>query len=398
MTVQEKMAWLQAVKVDIKQALIDKGVDMTDVPFTEYAEKINVMSGLTPSVISTVKNCRLLLPYTSDTIDNSLYSVPLNTNGAVLGSNGATFADGKYVGISDAINDYLTSYNTTQPYTFEVILTLSNTSKYSYIINALTNGGSYLIVHDNKLVYRNAGNTTELISVPYTYTTKKHIALVYDGTTIKLYLDGVEKGSTTTKNTAKSDGYCLLGYSTSGYSISGTCGGVRLTSKALSPAEFSDRPMTLWSEVNPTDGNRTYLYNDGDQCISLTGGWEFTNPSSPASNFTHSLNKNGCLYWGGQNTGDAYFKTKNVINMENYDRLIVEFYHESTANESNAQFGIIGSGVSAISKMYLAPGLVDKITFLGTAALFNGLVTLWTYTGAYSTIHVFVKRVWLERG
>lgn len=279
MAIADQLTQLSQVKADIKQALIDKGVDMTDVPFTGYAEKINVMSGLTPSVISAVKNCRLLLPYINDTIDNSLYSVPLSTNGAVLGSNGATFADGKYVGISDAINDYLTSYNTTQPYTFEVILTLSNTSKYSYIINALTNGGSYLIVHDNKLVYRNAGNTTELISIPYTYTTKKHIALVYDGTTIKLYLDGVEKGSTTTKNTAKSDGYCLLGYSTSGYSISGVCGGVRLTSKALSPAEFSDRPMELWNNLDFTEGDKTYLYKDGilEPSIPLGNGLSIKN-------------------------------------------------------------------------------------------------------------------------
>ena len=116
MTVQDKMTQLQAVKADIKQALINKGVDMAGIPFTEYAEKLTEMSGLTPSVISAVKNCRLLLPYISDTIDNSLYGVPFSTNGAVLGSNGATFADGKYVGISDAINDYLTSYNTTQPW------------------------------------------------------------------------------------------------------------------------------------------------------------------------------------------------------------------------------------------------------------------------------------------
>ena len=40
MTVQEKMAQLQAVKSDIKQALIAKGVDMDGVPFTEYAGKI----------------------------------------------------------------------------------------------------------------------------------------------------------------------------------------------------------------------------------------------------------------------------------------------------------------------------------------------------------------------
>ena len=40
MTVQEKMEQLEAVKADIKQALIDKDIDMTDVPFTDYAGKI----------------------------------------------------------------------------------------------------------------------------------------------------------------------------------------------------------------------------------------------------------------------------------------------------------------------------------------------------------------------
>lgn len=274
MSIADQLTQLNQVKSEIKQALIDKGVDMTGVPFTGYAKKLTEMSGLTPSVISRVKNCRLLFPYTSDTIDNSLYSVPLSTNGATLTQDGATFADGKYVGIESALDDYLTSYNTTQPYTFEIILTLSSTSKSNYIINALTNGGSYLMVKDNKLIYRNVGNTTELISIPYTYTTKKHIALVYDGTTIKLYLDGVEKGSTTTKNAAKSKGYCLLGYSESGYSISGTCGGVRLTSKALSPAEFSDRPMKLWENIDFTEGERTYLFKDGvlDPRINLPSG------------------------------------------------------------------------------------------------------------------------------
>ena len=45
MSVQDKMTQLQAVKADIKQALIDKGVDMTNIPFTGYAEKITEMKG-----------------------------------------------------------------------------------------------------------------------------------------------------------------------------------------------------------------------------------------------------------------------------------------------------------------------------------------------------------------
>lgn len=45
MTVQDKMTQLVQCKQDIRQALIDGGVDMTDVPFTEYASKISEMGG-----------------------------------------------------------------------------------------------------------------------------------------------------------------------------------------------------------------------------------------------------------------------------------------------------------------------------------------------------------------
>lgn len=55
MSVQEKMAQLEAVKADIKQALIDGGADMTDIPFTEYAGKISKVGkgGTFVSVITT---------------------------------------------------------------------------------------------------------------------------------------------------------------------------------------------------------------------------------------------------------------------------------------------------------------------------------------------------------
>ena len=46
MAVQEKMAQLQTVKSDIKQALIDKGVDMSGIPFTGYAGKIEEFKSL----------------------------------------------------------------------------------------------------------------------------------------------------------------------------------------------------------------------------------------------------------------------------------------------------------------------------------------------------------------
>lgn len=40
MSIADQLTQLNQVKSGIKQALIDKGVDMADVPFTRYAEKI----------------------------------------------------------------------------------------------------------------------------------------------------------------------------------------------------------------------------------------------------------------------------------------------------------------------------------------------------------------------
>lgn len=40
MAIADQLTQLNQVKSDIRQALIAKGVDMTDVPFTRYAEKI----------------------------------------------------------------------------------------------------------------------------------------------------------------------------------------------------------------------------------------------------------------------------------------------------------------------------------------------------------------------
>ena len=44
-SVQEKINELQNVKADIKQALVDNGVDMTGVPFTGFADKIVEIGG-----------------------------------------------------------------------------------------------------------------------------------------------------------------------------------------------------------------------------------------------------------------------------------------------------------------------------------------------------------------
>ncbi|WP_072684059.1 hypothetical protein [Holdemania sp. Marseille-P2844] len=162
--------------------------------------------------------------------------------------------------------------------------------------------------------------------------------------------------------------------------------------------------VTAWLEktgaggakpVKPKEYKRLYLYKDGDQCTDVTGGWTFTKPASPGGNYTSSFNKDGCLYCGGQNTGDARFKTVNSINMSDYDRLMIEFYHNGSAADANTQFGLTNGGVSVV-KMALAQSFVNKITLMGTSDMVSDVIDLWLWTGGYSTTHLYIKRVWLE--
>ena len=46
MAIADKLTQLNSVKLAIKNALISKEVDMTNVPFTEYASKIDEISTL----------------------------------------------------------------------------------------------------------------------------------------------------------------------------------------------------------------------------------------------------------------------------------------------------------------------------------------------------------------
>ena len=162
--------------------------------------------------------------------------------------------------------------------------------------------------------------------------------------------------------------------------------------------------VTAWLEkrgaggakpVVPKQYKRLYLYKDGDQCSDVTGGWLFTKPDGTASGYGSSLNKEGCLYCGGQNTGTARFRTANTINTSDYDRLMIEFYHKSTADDANTQFGVTNAGTSII-KMALAQSFKNKICLMGSGGLVSDKIDLWLWTGGYSTTQLYIKRVWLE--
>ena len=147
--------------------------------------------------------------------------------------------------------------------------------------------------------------------------------------------------------------------------------------------------------VKPKEYKRLYLYKDGDQCTDVTGGWVFTKPASPAGNYTSSLNKDGEMYCGGQNSGNATFGTVNSINMSDYDHLLVEFHFDGNAGDGNASFFVMAGGTEMI-KINISTIAKNKICLAGTSELAGGNVQLKVNTGGYSTTRMYIKRVWLE--
>lgn len=162
--------------------------------------------------------------------------------------------------------------------------------------------------------------------------------------------------------------------------------------------------VTAWLEkigsggskpVVPKQYKRLYLYKDGDQCTDVTGGWTFTKPASTASGYSSSLNKDGEMYCGGQNSGNGIFSTVNPINMSDYDRLMVEFHYDGNAGDGNASFFVMAGGTEMI-KINISTIAKNKICLAGTSELAGGNVQLKVNTGGYSTTHMYIKRVWLE--
>lgn len=106
MTVQEKIAQLQAVKSDIKQALITKGVYMDGVPFTEYAGKIGNL-GKSLDIFNNGKHCLpapVVLENATKTtigITDNKFGIRVVNTGSTSNFSCVTFNGGKKIDITN---------------------------------------------------------------------------------------------------------------------------------------------------------------------------------------------------------------------------------------------------------------------------------------------------------
>ena len=97
-----------------------------------------------------------------------------------------------------------------------------------------------------------------------------------------------------------------------------------------SVAEALDELYAEKQEGNQTNlNNRTYLYNNGDECEDITGGWEefAWDPWNYGSVAAYSHKGVHTLDFGDYSKnyfGDGGFKTKNNINLNDYSKLYID--------------------------------------------------------------------------
>lgn len=246
-----------------------------------------------------------------------------------------------------------------------------------------------------------------------------------------LYLEDIDPGSC--RGSTESD-ICTLSFATfdqmknigscsfsqggggNGFSLTATCtlwleksgGGVivrisnYLKNLLLSHyLKFLRKLKTLGSEVSTMlfdilgaskKNDRLYLFKDGDQCTSVTGGWINTVVGNGGS---YSASISETLYIGGSGNGTKYFQpVKNLPDdvLKKYDYVFFEFRARSYDDDNGGNCLFSGGVEYAVNNKWNRDR--TRIVALPLTSL---LINFGLSMGGHSTSYMWVSKVWLEK-
>lgn len=144
----------------------------------------------------------------------------------------------------------------------------------------------------------------------------------------------------------------------------------------------------------------TYLYNSGDECTSLTGGWTKSGYSRGAATATkNSDNITLAIKSSGNQT--ATMLTANKVNLSGYSKLIAQVEYATTSTNGLARLMIVGTtanqaDVQAAHKSIDNPysGTLTLDISSHTSSYYIGLqIDGWTDS---KTASFKITEVWLE--
>lgn len=143
-----------------------------------------------------------------------------------------------------------------------------------------------------------------------------------------------------------------------------------------------------------------YLYNTGDECTSVTGGWAKSGYSrGSATAVKNSNNLTLSIKTSGNQT--ATMLTKNKINMSGYSKLIAKVEYTTTSSNGLARLMIVGTTENqadaqaahkSIDNSYTGTLTLDVSGY--TSSYYIGLqIDGWTNS---KTARFKITEVWLE--
>jgi hypothetical protein len=136
----------------------------------------------------------------------------------------------------------------------------------------------------------------------------------------------------------------------------------------------------------------TYLYNNGDQCEDITGGWQKITQSSNSTATIDTSSMSVSAYGSG---AKAYIQTKNIIDLSKFDTLYVNVTHWSSGDNSpnRCQITVVAAnGTNAAIKnvsskdVYTVP--VDSLD--------EGYIWISAVSAENHTHKMTVDKIWLE--
>lgn len=154
------------------------------------------------------------------------------------------------------------------------------------------------------------------------------------------------------------------------------------------------RSMNFCRNILPASGGvkRLFLFKDGDQCTSVTGGWINTVVGNGGS---YSASISETLYIGGSGNGTKYFQpAKNLPDdvLKKYDYVFFEFRARSYDSDNGGNCLFSGGFEYAVNNKWNR----DKTRILALP-LTSLLINFGLSMGGHSTSYMWVSKVWLEK-
>jgi hypothetical protein len=311
----------------------------TDTFWLGYISNVRIIKGtalytstFTPSTspLTAVSNTSLLTCQSATFIDNSTNNFTITVNGNSRPTTVAPFTSNTTTGVDyspsvyggsmyfDGTGDYLSCSNSalamgTGSFTWEAWIYWTTGSGYRQIFSTRTTNGSStaqgslaLVATTNYLVwYTNAAIITTSVAVPS--NTWAHIAVVRNGTSLVLYLNGINVGSATNSDNLTASVFSIGANNDGSEPFAGYISNVRvIRGQAIYTSNFAPPTAPLTAVRNTSlllNGTSAGIYDS-----SMMNNYETVGNTSLVTNIEKYGNSS--LYFDG--TGDYMLVAPNV--------------------------------------------------------------------------------------